>query len=251
MSETTAIVLAAGKGTRMQSDLPKVLFPVLGRAMIHYVIDALEFLNVNKIIVVVGYRGDAVRAELKSRNNLSFVDQTQQLGTGHAVMCCRDELESLVGPVYVLAGDSPLVQTVSLKKLLLAFQKSKPVCLLGTLRKDDPTGLGRIIRSEQGEFLEIVEQKDATQEQTQIREVNMSTYLFDSKSLLEVLQSLKNENAQSEYYLTDCPKLMRGEGKKVMALDVLQPCESYSINNPTELAQVEERMQQMGYPCKN
>ncbi len=235
----------------MKSDLPKVLFPVLGRAMIHWVIDALEEVGVRRSIVVVGYRGESVREELAERNNISFVVQDQQLGTGHAVACCSDELQGESGPVFILAGDSPLVQPGSLQKLLELFAQNKPSCLLGTLEKDDPEGLGRIIRNETGDFDAIVEQKDATELQRQVREVNMSTYLFDADRLKWALSQLTNDNAQKEYYLTDCPRILKSAGDLVQAESVLQPCESLSINTVAELALVEDRMQEMGYKCKN
>ncbi|MCA9139054.1 MAG: NTP transferase domain-containing protein [Planctomycetales bacterium] len=244
-----AIVLAAGKGTRMKSDLPKVLCPVVGRAMIHFVIDALEAAGIHRQIVVVGYEADAVKSELSKRDNanIQFALQAEQLGTGHAVQCCRDHLADQTGPTIVVAGDSPLIQADSLKTLLKHFQETEPALLLGTLEKNDPTGLGRIVRNEAGEFMGIVEHKDATDEQLQIKEVNMSTYLFRTPDLLDALSMLKNNNAQSEYYLTDSARLLRESGRPVAALAALQPCESLSINNPEELQLVDQQMRAMGY----
>jgi len=248
-AEPCAVILAAGKGTRMKSDLPKVLCPVVGRPMIHFVLDALEKAGIRRQVVVVGYEADAVEAELEKRNNpqLQFVRQEQQLGTGHAVQCCREALATQTGPTVVVAGDSPLIQPSSLKTLLEHFAKNEPSLLLGTLEKDDPTGLGRIVRGSDGEFLGIVEQKDATDEQLQIKEVNMSTYMFRTRDLLNALSMLKNDNAQSEFYLTDCARLLRESGRPVEALPALQPCESLSINNVQELERVQQKMQAMGY----
>jgi bifunctional UDP-N-acetylglucosamine pyrophosphorylase / glucosamine-1-phosphate N-acetyltransferase len=251
MSDRTAIVLAAGKGTRMNSELPKVLFPVLGRAMVHWVLDALEAVGIRKTIVVVGYRGAHVREELAGRRNLAFVTQDKQLGTGHAVKCCDDELAKVKGPVFVLAGDSPLVQSTSLASLLTDFEKDKPSCLMGTLVKDNPEGLGRIIRDVEGQFVDIVEHKDASLAQRQMREVNMSTYLFDAPRLRWALGQLKDNNVQKEFYLTDCPRILKSAGDRVEAKAVLQACEALSINTISELAMVEERMRDLGYPCKN
>ena len=138
-------------------------------------------------------------------------------GTGHAVQMCRPALESQVGPTIVVAGDSPLIQASSLKKLLEHFQEADPALLLGTLEKDDPTGLGRIVRDDSGAFTGIVEHKDATPEQLAIREVNMSTYLFQTPDLLKSLDQLSNDNVQSEYYLTDCAELLRQAGRPVAA----------------------------------
>lgn len=249
MSEPIAVVLAAGRGTRMKSDLPKVLFPALGRPMLHWVLDSLEAAGVARSIVVVGYRADDVRETLAGRSNVGFAEQTEQLGTGHAVEMCRSHLEQHQGPVLVVAGDSPLIQPESVRNLIAEFQGGSWSCLLGTLEKEDPTGLGRIVRGSDGHFERIVEQKDATPEEARIREVNMSTYLFDCASLLWALGQLDNSNAQGEYYLTDCPEILRRAGKRVDALPVLQPCEALSINTPAELSLVEAKMEQMGYPA--
>jgi UDP-N-acetylglucosamine diphosphorylase/glucosamine-1-phosphate N-acetyltransferase len=243
-----AVILAAGKGTRMKSDLPKVLCRVVDRPMIHFVLDALTKSGVNKQIVVVGYQADLVRQELSSRSPVpQFALQREQLGTGHAVMMCRDLLKNQTGPTIVLAGDSPLVQPDSLRELFDYFNKHRPSLLLGTLKKEDPTGLGRIVRNQAGEFTGIVEHKDATEAQRQIKEVNMSTYLFNTADLLATLDSLDSNNSQNEYYLTDCASLLRKAGKKVEALPVLRECESMSINNPDELNQVDQAMRAMGY----
>lgn len=248
MNEPCAVVLAAGKGTRMRSDLPKVLCEVCGRPMIHFVLDALEKAGIRRQIVVVGHQADRVREELSEREeDISFVLQEQQLGTGHAVAVCRSELTDQSGPTIVVTGDSPLIQPESLRKLLAHFEKTRPALLLGTLAKDDPTGLGRVVRNDAGEFVGIVEEKDATPAQRAIREVNMSTYLFHTPDLLEVLERLSSDNAQGEYYLTDCAKLLREAGRAVEALPVLQPCEALSINDPEELDTVDETMRTMGY----
>jgi UDP-N-acetylglucosamine diphosphorylase/glucosamine-1-phosphate N-acetyltransferase len=239
---TTAVVLAAGMGTRMKSDLPKVLCPVLGRPMIEYVLDALEAAGVERVICVIGYRADDVRQALVNRKNLEFVLQTERLGTGHAVKMARESLQGVAGPVVIVAGDSPMLQSHSLQRLLASFAKDQPACLLGTLHKENPQGLGRIVRDSRGEFEKIVEEKDATDDQRQLTEVNMSTYVFAGPELLHALDLLKNENRQGEYYLTDCPAILLNEGKRVAALPVLDPCEALSINTPEELLIVEDAL---------
>ncbi|WP_146432630.1 sugar phosphate nucleotidyltransferase [Blastopirellula retiformator] len=242
-----AVVLAAGKGTRMKSELPKVLVPALGRPMIEYVLDALSAVGVDRVLVVVGHQADLVRETLSNRVNVQFVDQTEQLGTGHAVMVCREQLADFEGSVVVLTGDSPLVQTASLEKLLTRFEQEEMACLLGTLEKENPTGLGRIVRDAEGRFTGIVEEKDANDQQRQIREVNMSTYVFDCQKMLQSLDELTNENRQREYYLTDCPAILRQMGELVDASPVLAECEALSVNSMEDLRLVEEEMTRLGY----
>ncbi len=241
-----AVVLAAGKGTRMKSELPKVLFPVLGRPMVEFVLEALEAAGIRRKVIVVGYRADQVRSVLQSWPGVEFAEQTEQLGTGHAVMMCRSQIESHRGPIVIVTGDSPLLHPSSLQKLLDHFQTHRPACLLGTLEKDDPTGLGRIVRSEEGEFLGIVEEKDATDEQRRIREVNMSTYVFDPEALLRSLEQLDNRNQQGEYYITDCPGILKAAGQRVEALPVLEPCEALSINRVEDIPPVEAALRERG-----
>jgi bifunctional UDP-N-acetylglucosamine pyrophosphorylase / glucosamine-1-phosphate N-acetyltransferase len=247
MNNTLAVVLAAGQGTRMKSDLPKVLCPVLGRPMLEYVLKALNSAGITQIVLVVGYRASDVRAQFGHWPGITFVEQTQRLGTGHAVKMALPMLEKHAGSVMIVAGDSPLIQAVSVNRVLQEFEQRKPACLLGTLKKENPTGLGRIVRDAHGEFQAIVEEKDATPEQRQIQEVNMSTYVFHAPELVHALQLLKNENKQQEYYLTDCPGILLHEQKPVLALPVLQPCEALSINTPEELMAVEARMLELGY----
>lgn len=245
MSKSVAVVMAAGKGTRMKSDLPKVLLEVDGRPMIEYVLDALTAGGVDEILVVVGYQADLVKKTLAHRPGLTFCLQEEQLGTGHAVMMCRDELAKHDGAVLVVAGDSPLMLSSSISALLAEFEKERPACLLGTGYKDNPFGLGRVVRDEQRQFVGIVEEKDATEEQRKITEVNLSCYIFDCQELLHALEELSPENAQGEYYVTDCPGIMLQQGKPVRAADVLQACEALSINTIDELAVVEAAMREM------
>ena len=237
-----AVVLAAGKGTRMKSELPKVLVEVCGRPMIDYVLDALSAGGASRLVVVVGYRAELVREHLADRENVTFVDQPEQLGTGHAAMVCREALADHQGPVFVVAGDSPMLRKESIASLLDEFRRQQPACLLGTAYKEDPTGLGRVVRDEQREFLAVVEEKDATPQQKQITEVNLSCYVFDCAELFGALDQIRPDNAQGEYYITDCPGVLKRAGKQVRALDVLTADEALSINNRQELEAVEARM---------
>jgi bifunctional UDP-N-acetylglucosamine pyrophosphorylase/glucosamine-1-phosphate N-acetyltransferase len=206
------------------------------------VLDALAAAGVPNTIVVIGYRGDLVREQLASRRGVRFVEQKEQLGTGHAVMAAREALESHQGAVLIVTGDSPLMQSTSIAALLKEFDRTRPACLLGTAYRSDPAGLGRIVRDAEGKFRGIVEDRDATPAERRITEVNMSCYLFDCRALLESLGKIGRHNAQGEYYITDCPGVLQREGKRVEALPVLQPCEALSINTVDELAVVEREL---------
>jgi bifunctional UDP-N-acetylglucosamine pyrophosphorylase/glucosamine-1-phosphate N-acetyltransferase/UDP-N-acetylglucosamine pyrophosphorylase len=250
MNQPVAVVLAAGMGTRMKSDLPKVLVPVLGRPMIEYVLEALAAAGIARSIVVIGYRAEDVRQTLTNRQGLEFALQTERLGTGHAVKMAQPLLAGHDGPVVIVAGDSPLLQASSLDKLLAHFQQHPAACLLGTLHKPNPAGLGRILRNAAGQFTGIVEEKDATEDQRRVTEVNMSTYIFSGPKLLRALDQLNNDNRQREYYLTDCPGILLRECQPVEALPVLEPCEALSINTPEELQSVEDEMRRLGYAAR-
>jgi bifunctional UDP-N-acetylglucosamine pyrophosphorylase / glucosamine-1-phosphate N-acetyltransferase len=242
MSAPVAIVLAAGKGTRMKSELPKVLIPVAGRPMIEYVLDALAAGGIDSIIAVVGYRADLVRSTLAQRKGLTFVEQTQQLGTGHAVMVAREALAGHDGPVLIVTGDSPMMQGDSLRTLLAEFVKSRPACFIGTGYRENPFGLGRVVRDDQGRFVAIVEEKDATPDERKITEVSVSCYIFDCRELLFALDQISDQNSQGEYYITDCPGVLKAAGKDVRALPVLKPREMLGVNTPEELAVVEAQL---------
>jgi bifunctional UDP-N-acetylglucosamine pyrophosphorylase/glucosamine-1-phosphate N-acetyltransferase/UDP-N-acetylglucosamine pyrophosphorylase len=244
MSKQVAVVMAAGKGTRMKSELPKVLIPVLGRPMIRYVIDALRAGGVGRMVVVVGYRAELVQAELQQVPDVEFVEQREQLGTGHAVMMAREALADHDGPVLVVAGDSPMLQGASVARLLAEYERGKPACILGTGYKPDPHGLGRIVRDKNRAFQKIVEERDATDQERAITEVNLSCYVFDRRALFAALDGLRPQNAQGEYYLTDCPGILLAAGQEVRALDVLKPVESLSINTPDELGIVEAALRE-------
>jgi len=250
VDQPIAVVLAAGMGTRMKSELPKVLFPVLGRPMIEFVLDALAAAGIARTIVVVGYRANDVKQALAGREGVEYALQAERLGTGHAVKMAQPLLAGHAGPVVIVAGDSPLLQAPSVKKLLAHFDQHLPACLLGTLHKENPAGLGRIVRDAAGQFTGIVEEKDATPQQRRITEVNMSTYVFAGAELLHALDQLQNDNRQKEFYLTDCPGILRREGKRVEALPVLLPCEALSINTIDELQSVEAEMRRLGYAAR-
>jgi bifunctional UDP-N-acetylglucosamine pyrophosphorylase/glucosamine-1-phosphate N-acetyltransferase/UDP-N-acetylglucosamine pyrophosphorylase len=213
--------------------------------MIRYVIDALHGAGIEKICVVVGYQADLVRRELANVPGVEFALQAEQLGTGHAVMMCREQLTAHAGPVFVVAGDSPMLQASTLQCFLAEFRCQRAACLLGTVEKENPSGLGRIVRDVEGRFVAIVEENDATPEQRKLHEINASTYLFQADDLLQSLEYLTDANAQREYYITDCPGILLKAGKTVIALKALQPCEALSINTVDDLKLVEVAMEQL------
>ena len=226
----------------MKSELPKVLFPVCGKPMINYVLDALDAAKIDEILVVVGYQQELVRAEVKSRKNVQFAEQKELLGTGHAVMSCRDYLEGFDGPVFIIAGDNPMLQSSSVDRLFEEFEKSGASCVVGTVYKDNPFGMGRVLRDEQGNFVGVVEEKDATDEQREIKEINISYYVFNTPDLLASLDSIRNNNAQKEYYITDVPKILLDAGKKILALPVLKEIECLGVNTQADVAEVEKAL---------
>ena len=243
MSSAVAVVLAAGKGRRMKSGLPKVLHPLCGRPMIEYLLDALRELGVGRVLVVIGYRGDLVRRALAAYPELEFVEQAEQRGTGHAVWMCRDLLNRESRPVVVLCGDAPLVRTESIGRLIDGRQAAGTDGLVASAMLPEPAGYGRIVRTPSGALDRIVEQKDATPEQREIREINSGLYAFDGPSLVEALAHLRPNNSQGELYLTDCVEILRRRGKKVDARVLLEPEETIGINTRAQLAEADRCMQ--------
>ncbi len=236
---TAAVILAAGKGTRMKSDLPKVAHQVCGRPMIEYVLETARTAGVDRLIVVVGFGGDKVRDLLRDQPNVEFAVQEQQLGTGHAVMTCRTQLADHRGPVLVLAGDTPLLQPKSLAALLEEQRSRDAACVIGTAITANNAGLGRVLRNAEGLFERIVEERDASAEQKAITEINTGCYAFDGPALLSSLDRLRPENDQAEYYLTDCPAILKADGRTVVAAPLFTIEEALGINTPAQLAEVE------------
>lgn len=213
MPTHAAIVLAAGKGTRMKSDLPKVLHRVCGLPMVEHVVRALRGAGVERVVVVVGHGGERVQEELG--DGVDYAWQREQLGTGHAVRCAIEALKGHEGTVIVASGDTPLIDAVSISELLQAHEGN--AVTVGAAHLDDPTGYGRVVRDAQGRPCRIVEQKDATPEQRKIQEVNAGLYAFDGKALFDLLPRLRNVNAQNEYYLTDLVAMAASDGLMVGA----------------------------------
>ena len=232
-----AIILAAGKGTRMKSDLPKVLHPVAGISMLEHVFRAVSAIEPDQTVTIVGHKADLVEQVLAGQT--TFAHQTEQLGTGHAVMMAEPSLEGLSGQTLVIAGDTPLITGESLKSLIDFHINHKNVATILTAEADNPFGYGRIVRNKDGEVLKIVEQKDATDFEQQIREINTGTYVFDNVRLFEALKNINTNNAQGEYYLTDVIGIFREAGEKVGAYMLRDFDESLGVNDRVALATAE------------
>ncbi|HNU06796.1 MAG TPA: bifunctional UDP-N-acetylglucosamine diphosphorylase/glucosamine-1-phosphate N-acetyltransferase GlmU [Pyrinomonadaceae bacterium] len=239
------LILAAGLGTRMKSNLAKVLHRLDGRPLINHVCRTAAALAPEKVCVVVGHQGEdvqlAVREELDD-SLVQFVWQNEQLGTGHAVNVARGLLESQDSTLLVLSGDVPMIRAETLAALVQQHRAHRgrgAACTILTVKLDDPAGYGRIVRDELGQFESIVEQKDATDEEKSIREINSGIYCFDTTKLFEILSHVKNHNAQGEYYLTDVPSLMRQTGEDVSIYRHDDPFEIEGINNRAQLAEME------------
>ncbi len=243
MQGPVAIILAAGHGKRMKSERAKVLHEVCGRPMIRYVVEASREAGARKIVVVVGYGADQVRAALDGEPDIVFATQERQLGTGDAVKACRAALDGYQGQAMVLVGDEPLIRPGPLADLLAREEAEGAACLLGTAIVPDPAGFGRILRDGAGRFLRIVEQRDCSPEEAAIREVNPSCYVFELPGLWDALDRLGTANAQGEYYLTDAPALLQEMGRKVVALPVLEPDDILGVNTRQHLAQADAIMQ--------
>ena len=238
-----AVILAAGKGTRLQSEqfqLPKVLREANGQPLLHYVLEALNFLDKADTVIVAGYMMDKVVARFP---DYPYAVQAEQKGTGHAVQCAREQLQNFDGTVLVCCGDMPLIRRETYEALLAEHEKNDCPCtfLTGTCDQDLP--YGRILRDENGGFLRVVEDKDCTPEQKQIKELNAGVYAFDCKELLSCLDLLKNDNAQGEYYLTDVPELMRQKGGKIGLCCVELGEQIIGVNTVEQLQQVEAFLQ--------
>jgi bifunctional UDP-N-acetylglucosamine pyrophosphorylase/glucosamine-1-phosphate N-acetyltransferase len=251
---TDVMILAAGLGTRMKSRRAKVLHELAGRPLVSHVVRAAFELAPEAILTVVGYQAaeveSAVRDEAaflietgrKARPCLRFVLQTEQRGTGHAVMAARNQLDGRPGNLVILPGDAPLIEARTLKHLVDTHRAEKNHVTMLTVIMDDPTGYGRIVRDEEAGFLRCVEQKDASSEDLAIREVGVSIYCFDVAALLEALNHLTTDNAQSEYYLTDVPGIMKAQGKRVGLLCHSNAEEVLGVNTRIELADLERKL---------
>ncbi len=233
----SAIVLAAGRGVRFRSEKAKVLHPLCGKPMVAHVLDRLKTVGADPVLLVIGHQADQVRQALADRP-LRFVLQEPQRGTGHAVICASPELKKLRGSVLVLYGDTPLLGADTLRRLCLTRERLEADLVLLSAKMDDPSGYGRVVRSREGEILEIVEHKDATPAQRKIDEINTGMYCFDAAALIEELPKLDCDNKQREYYLTDLVRIFRQAGRKISAVPA-PAVETAGVNDRAQLAEAE------------
>ncbi len=239
MNNLAVIILAAGKGVRMKSDLPKVFHEILGEPMLTYVLETVMKLEPQETYLVVGHKRDLIMDYYKGWK-LKFVTQDEQLGTGHAVMQAKPYLEDFSGTILVLNGDVPLISEKTLRKLIDFHTKNKAAATDLTAVLPDAGNYGRVIRKESGEILKIVEKKDASPEELKIREINTGTFCFDKEALFLALAEVGAENVQKEYYLTDTIEILRKKGFPVFANRAQDPSETLGVNTREELISIEK-----------
>ena len=241
--ETSTIILAAGKGVRMKSELPKVAFKLGGISLIERVVSTIKKLPFSKIIVVIGYKKEIVKKCLADYNDIIYVDQEVQNGTGHAVMVTENYFSKYDGNIIIIPGDVPLLSLETLVELKNLHNSENASATVLTAVLDNPTDYGRIVRDNNGFVEKIVEFKDSNKEERKIREINSGIFCFDAKSLFSALSKINSNNIQKELYLTDTLEILRKEGKKISALTVKDSMEVSGVNSREQLAFLENYIQ--------
>jgi bifunctional UDP-N-acetylglucosamine pyrophosphorylase/glucosamine-1-phosphate N-acetyltransferase len=236
--KTRALILAAGKGKRMNSEKTKVLHDLNGKSLIEYVVNALDITKIERTGVIVSEQNiEEIRNVLGER--VDYIIQKEQLGTGHAVLSAENWLEGFEGKILVVVGDAPFLNTYTVRNLLDEFDSKNYTCLLLSAIYDNPPAYGRIVRNQDGSLVKIVEERDANDKEKSIKEVSSSHYCFDKSKLFDALRQIENENVQAEYYLPDVIEIFIQKGEKVEALPVSDPMITYGINSPEDLLRAE------------
>ncbi len=241
MRSTYAVVLAAGKGTRMKSDLPKVLHPVCGKPMVEHITDHLKNLNMNEIVTVVGHKKEMIQNQLGT--SVQYAVQEEQLGTAHAVKMSEEQLGDKEGTTLIITGDTPLITEQTLDYLLEHHHQTSAAGTILTMLPEDPSGYGRIVRNASGNVKRIVEQKDASEDEKEIQEVNTGIFCFDNNLLFSALQEVDSDNNQSEYYLPDVIEILQKKGHIISASVMNDVEEGLGINDRIQLSNAEQIMQ--------
>lgn len=238
-----AVILAAGKGTRMKSELPKVALDVAGKPMIQHVLENLKSLNLSKIAVVVGYRQEEVRnrIDLNEFPQVVFAEQLEQKGTAHALLAAREAIGNEPGALLVTSGDMPLIQPDTFEQLFHSQESQEVAASVLSSVQPDPTGYGRLVRDPDGFLERIVEEKDADDEIRKIKESNAGTYVFESPGIFEVLTQIDSSNKQNEYYLPDAVQVYRGQDRKIGTLVLTDTDQTLGANTVDELASLEQK----------
>lgn len=240
MNNRYAVILAAGQGTRMKSKLYKVLHPVCGKPMLAHIVDEVKKLNTTEIVTIVGHGADKVKEEIGP--SVSYAIQSEQLGTAHAVMQAREQLAYKQGVTLVVCGDTPLITKETMERLIDHHEQMKAKATILTAEADNPTGYGRIIRDKDGHVQRIVEDKDASEEEKQVKEINTGTYCFDNEYLFTALTKVDNHNAQGEYYLPDVIEILQKQNEVVAAYKTDDFEETIGVNDRVALSQAEAIM---------
>ena len=238
-NELRIMVLAAGKGTRMKSDLPKVLHNLQGSPLIDYVLNESELLNPSEIILVVGFKKEIIISHTKKRYNLKYITQREQLGTGHAVLQSEELLKNKNGHILILYGDVPNIKASTLQPIVDHHIINNCDLTLITAEINDPTGYGRIIRDENYNLLKIVEEKDCNDNEKKIKECNPGIYIFKIPEIFKILNKIKTNNASKEYYLTDAIELAQHSNMKINAIKIDNSDEVIGVNTTDQLEELE------------
>lgn len=250
MEKYAAIILGAGKGTRMNegrvSSIPKVMFEVCGRPIIHYAVEAIKKAGIKKIVLIVGYKKEMIEDYMSDK--VEYAVQEEQLGTGHAVMMAKEALKDKAEAILICYGDMPLFNPETIKRLMADYENERPTIAMLSVVFENPEhwAYGRLVRNERGGVIKSIEQKDCTPEELKIKECNPCFYIFNAHWLWQNLDQLKTENVQKEYYLTDLIGIACEQGKKIIAVKVSEETEALGINTPEHLKQAEEILRLRG-----